>query len=76
MQTYDIDDISYSIKISNKEIDTNMFKVSLRSKTLDVAEVCSTFNGGGHKFAAGCVIKGSANDCVRKILAEIEKQGL
>lgn len=72
LRTIDSTEVAFLLK----EIDTNMFKVSLRSKTLDVAEVCSTFNGGGHKFAAGCVIKGSANDCVRKILAEIEKQGL
>ena len=36
-----------------KEIENKMFKVSMRSKTVDVAEVCSIFNGGGHKFAAG-----------------------
>lgn len=59
-----------------KEIDTKMFKVSIRSKTLDVAQVCSAFGGGGHKFAAGCVLKYSAQDCVKKLLAEIKKQGL
>lgn len=40
-----------------KELDNKMFKVSMRSKNIDVADVCSAFNGGGHKFAAGCVIK-------------------
>lgn len=59
-----------------KEIEHKTFKVSMRSKTLDVAEVCSAFNGGGHKFAAGCVLKGSESDCVKKLLAEIEKQRL
>ena len=59
-----------------KEIDNKMFKVSMRSKTLDVAEVCSEFNGGGHKFAAGCVLKGSASSCVKKLLEQIKKQGL
>ncbi|MBR1943637.1 bifunctional oligoribonuclease/PAP phosphatase NrnA [bacterium] len=57
-----------------KEIDNKMFKVSMRSKNIDVAEVTSVFNGGGHKFAAGCVLKYSAEDCVKKLLAEIRKQ--
>jgi len=59
-----------------KEIDNKSFKVSMRSKNIDVAEVCSIFNGGGHKFAAGCVIKGSVEEGVKKLLAEIKKQGL
>ncbi len=59
-----------------KEIDNKMFKVSMRSKNIDVAEVTSVFNGGGHKFAAGCVVKGTAEDCVKRLLAEIKKQGL
>ena len=59
-----------------KEIENKMFKVSMRSKTIDVAEICSVFGGGGHKFAAGCVLKCSANDAVKKLLCEIEKQGL
>ena len=59
-----------------KEIDNKMFKVSMRSKKLDVAEICSVFNGGGHKFAAGCVLKGTASSCVKKLLEQIKKQGL
>lgn len=57
-----------------KEIDNKMFKVSMRSKNIDVAEITSVFNGGGHKFAAGCVLKYSAEDCVKKLLSEIKKQ--
>ena len=59
-----------------KEIDNKTFKVSMRSKNIDVAEVCSIFNGGGHKFAAGCIVKGSVEEGVKKLLAEIKKQGL
>ncbi len=59
-----------------KEIDNKMFKVSMRSKNIDVAKVTSVFNGGGHKFAAGCVLKYSAEDCVKKLIAEIKKQDL
>ena len=59
-----------------KEIDSKMFKVSMRSKNIDAAEVCAAFDGGGHKFAAGCVMKCSADDSVKKIISEIKKQGL
>ena len=59
-----------------KEIDNKMFKVSMRSKNIDVSEITSVFNGGGHQFAAGCVLKYSAEDCVKKLLAEIKKQDL
>jgi len=34
------------------------------------------FDGGGHKFAAGCVLKYNAEDCVRKLVEQIKKQGL
>jgi len=59
-----------------KEIDNKMFKVSMRSKNIDVAEVCSKFKGGGHKFAAGCVLKYPAQTGIKKLIEEIKKQGL
>lgn len=59
-----------------KEIGSNMSKISMRSKNIDVAEICSVFGGGGHKLAAGCVIKASVKDAVKKVLAEINKRGL
>ncbi len=35
------------------------YKISMRSKgTIDVAQICSRFGGGGHKNAAGCTIDG------------------
>lgn len=57
-----------------REINTGTSKVSMRSKSVDVAEICGVFGGGGHKFAAGCVIKGTVKDTVKKILGEIRKR--
>jgi len=57
-----------------KEIDSKICKVSMRSKEIDVAKVCEEFGGGGHKHAAGCTVKTSLNDSVKKIIKEIEKQ--
>ena len=59
-----------------KEINSNMSKVSMRSKNIDVSEICSVFGGGGHRLAAGCVIKASVKDTVKKILDEIKKREL
>lgn len=57
-----------------KEINPSLHKISMRSKNIDVAEICEVFGGGGHTLAAGCVIKGSMKDAVKKILDEIRKR--
>lgn len=57
-----------------KEINPSLHKISMRSKNIDVAAICEVFGGGGHTLAAGCVIKGSMKDAVKKILDEISKR--
>lgn len=42
-----------------REIDDEQYKVSMRSKDVDVATVARSLGGGGHERAAGCVISGS-----------------
>lgn len=57
-----------------KEIEPNkLCKISMRSKKYDVAEICMAFGGGGHARAAGCSIKSSVENSVRKILDEIKR---
>lgn len=55
-----------------KEVDTKLTKVSMRSKKIDVAQICSLFGGGGHTYAAGCTIKASIKDSIEKLLREIK----
>lgn len=57
-----------------KQMNSGCSKVSMRSKSADVAEICAVFGGGGHKFAAGCVIKSDVKDTIKKILEEIKKR--
>lgn len=57
-----------------KQINASASKVSMRSKVVDVSEICAVFGGGGHKQAAGCVIKSGPQDSAKKILDEIRKQ--
>lgn len=50
------------------------FKGSLRANEyVDVAHIASLFSGGGHKRAAGFSIDGTLDECIKKVLAEIEK---
>jgi phosphoesterase RecJ-like protein len=52
--------IMNDVKVSAlfRELDDNYWKVSLRSKgDINVALVASRFDGGGHKNAAGYVVK-------------------
>ena len=55
-----------------KEVDSKTTKVSMRSKNIDVAEICEKFGGGGHTFAAGCTIKASVSDTIKMLLKEIK----
>lgn len=59
-----------------KEMKNGGCKISMRSKSIDVAEICGIFGGGGHKFAAGCTMKSNVEESVKKILAEIRKHEL
>lgn len=70
LRTIDSVDAAFLVK----EIDSKNSKVSMRSKELDVAEICAQFGGGGHTYAAGCVIKSSVNTSVKKILNLIKER--
>jgi phosphoesterase RecJ-like protein len=51
-----------------REVESNKFKASMRSKgKIDVASICNLFGGGGHKNAAGCTINGSFEGVKGKI---------
>ena len=56
-----------------KETVKNEAKFSFRSKTKDVSKICELFGGGGHKLAAGCIIKTSLEDALNQVLPEIKK---
>ena len=59
-----------------KEMKNGGCKISMRSKKIDVAEICKKFGGGGHKFAAGCTMKYNVEESVKKLLHEIRKYEL
>ena len=57
-----------------KEMKSGYTKVSMRSKSVDVADICGVFGGGGHRLAAGCTIKAPVEEAAKKVLAEIRKR--
>ena len=59
-----------------RQISTKISKVSMRSKDIDVSEICAAFGGGGHSAAAGCVIQAAPDRAAEKILNEIRKRDL
>jgi phosphoesterase RecJ-like protein len=63
------------VSILMKEKENGDIKVNFRSKTyVDVAEIAFSFNGGGHKRAAGCTVNGSINEMKVKILDAVREK--
>ena len=54
-----------------KQLSANASKISMRSETAGVSEVCANFGGGGHKLAAGCMINSPVEDAAQKVLNEV-----
>ncbi len=55
-----------------RELPSGNFRVSLRSKGQNVAEVAVKFGGGGHQCASGCAVDGPLSVAVARILAELK----
>ena len=57
------------------ELETQNFKVSLRSNgKIDVSKIAVYFGGGGHMRAAGCDLQGSVYDVINNVTGQICKQ--
>ena len=57
-----------------REISEGVFKVGFRSKgKVDVSAISGTFGGGGHRNAAGCVIKGSLAEVKALVFDRLEQ---
>jgi len=63
------------IAILFKETARDRVKASLRSRNgHDVNKIAQKFGGGGHKHAAGCVIKSPIDTAEKLLLAEVRRQ--
>lgn len=69
-----IEGIDIAIFIKEDLKSPGEFNISLRSKgDIDVNKMASFFDGGGHKNAAGCVIRGTLTEVKRKVLAKAKE---
>ncbi len=59
-----------------KELSANVSKLSMRSRSKDIVQICTAFTGGGHKLAAGAVIKANPENAVKLVLEEIKNNKL
>lgn len=62
---------SVEVAVCITEQNTPQYKVSYRSKSVDVATAAAVFGGGGHKLAAGCSVSGMYEDVVRKVVKSV-----
>lgn len=62
------------IAIFAKQIRKKEFRLSFRSKTyVDVAALAQEFQGGGHRMAAGGMIRGELDDILPKLVSAAER---
>lgn len=62
------------VGVTMREKPDGTFKVSMRSsEEVNVAEICSLLDGGGHPRAAGCTVSGPAEKATETVLECIEK---
>lgn len=56
-----------------RQIKGERYKISLRSKGIDVAALATRYGGGGHQRAAGCVMEGTPEAITKKLLDAAEE---
>ena len=59
------------------EIETNVFRINFRSKgKYIINDVAKEIGGGGHKFAAGAMIKGNSSSVITNVLSKAKSSFL
>lgn len=61
------------VAVMFKAVEPEVIRVSMRSKTVDVADVALSFGGGGHLRAAGCTIYAPIEQAREQLLAALGK---
>ena len=56
------------------EIKKDKFKISFRSREVDVNAVASRFGGGGHILASGCQIAGEYEEVIDKLCFAVSRE--
>ena len=65
--------IGVEVAVAFREEDAGEIRVSFRSKgRVDVSAICQAFGGGGHRNAAGCIMRGPLDEVKRKVYGALE----
>lgn len=57
-----------------RQTSPSQYKVSFRSKgRVDVSAAASALGGGGHKNAAGCVMDGTLDEIIERVIAKVQR---
>lgn len=67
-----IDGVEVSIALM--EVKDNQYKVSLRSRRVNVNAVAAKFGGGGHVLASGCMLFGEYEEVVERLTHAVNQQ--
>lgn len=60
--------------ITIREKNNGKYKLSVRTTDeLDASAICAEFGGGGHKAAAGCMITGTLDEVIDKIVEAVRR---
>ncbi|HCY52158.1 MAG TPA: hypothetical protein DHU65_05610 [Clostridiales bacterium] len=62
------------VAVSVMEVGDKKYKISFRSKELDVNEIAGVFGGGGHVLASGCMICGYLEDVIDRIVFAVKQR--
>jgi phosphoesterase RecJ-like protein len=62
------------VSVCMLEISPNKYKISFRSKAVDVSAIALTFGGGGHVLASGCQISGDYEDVVDRVRFAVSRE--
>lgn len=54
-----------------KQREPHSWKISLRSNTVNVAEIAQRFGGGGHIRASGCTVEGTLEEVTERVVREV-----
>jgi len=67
-----IDGVEVSVAVM--EVRRGQYKVSLRSRRIDVNAVAETFGGGGHKLASGCMLTAEYEEVIERLTRAVSLQ--
>lgn len=62
------------VSVSLMEVKKNQYKVSLRSRGVNVNAVAQTFGGGGHLLASGCMLFGEYEEVIERLTQAVYRE--